>query len=52
MGSDLEKRSASRRLSQEMCSSTRDEGAADGTAAGGGYPAMIGQPIDLQSNAL
>ena len=40
IGSDLEKRSASRRLSQEMCSSTRDEGVPDGTAAGGGYPAI------------
>ena len=40
IGSDLEKRSASRRLSQEICSSTRDEGASEGTPAGGGYPAI------------
>ena len=37
MGSDFEKKSASRRLSQEMWSSTREEGAPDGTG-GGGFP--------------
>jgi len=39
MGSDLEKKSASRRLSQEMWSSTREEGAPDGTG-GSPYPAI------------
>lgn len=41
MGSDFEKKSASRRLSQEMWSSTREEGAPDGTGGGGfPYPAI------------
>jgi len=42
MGSDFEKKSASRRLSQEMWSSTREEGAPDGTGGGGfPYPAIV-----------
>ena len=41
MGSDFEKKSASRRFSQEMWSSTRVEGVPDATGRGGcPYPAM------------
>jgi len=41
MGSDLEKKSVSRRLSHEMWSSTREEGVPDGTGRGGcPYPAI------------